>query len=110
MGDNKLITTIERKIFHFDLPKDAGINLKHEINSIIKKNKHFAEHTVKSRLVNYYPNKSMKTIFRDTKNKTNEPHNLFPNLVQRLDLRSSKKNVAFQSLFVYYTLKNIRQQ
>ena len=110
MGDNKLITTIERKIFHFDLPKDAGINLKHEINSIIKKNKHFAEHTVRSRLVNYYPNISMKTIFRNTENKTNEPHNLFPNLVQRLDLRSSKKNVAFQSLFVYYTWKNIRQQ
>ena len=52
----------------------------------------------------------MKTIFRNTENKTDEPHNLFPNLLQRLDLRSSKKNVAFQSLFVYYTLKNIRQQ
>ena len=110
MGDNKLITTIERKIFHFDLPKDNGINLKSEINSIIKKKKHFAEDTVKSRLVNYYPNISMETLLRNTENKTNESHNLFPNLVQRLDLRSSKKNVAFQSLFVYYTWKNIRQQ
>ena len=31
MGDNKLTVTTEVKTFHFDLPTDAGINLKHEI-------------------------------------------------------------------------------
>ena len=30
MGDNKLAITAELKTFHFDLPKDAGINLKHD--------------------------------------------------------------------------------
>ena len=34
MVDNKLITTIEDKTFNFDLPKDADINLKHDIYSI----------------------------------------------------------------------------
>ena len=34
MGDNELIGTTEPKTFHFDLPTDAGINLKHEIYSI----------------------------------------------------------------------------
>ena len=36
MGDNKVVIVAEIKTFHFDLPKDAGINLKHEIYSIIK--------------------------------------------------------------------------
>ena len=27
--DNKLVITTEPKIFHIDLPKDAGINLNH---------------------------------------------------------------------------------
>ena len=33
MGDKELIVTTELKTFHFDLPTDAGINLKHEIYS-----------------------------------------------------------------------------
>ena len=33
MGNNELIVTTELKTFHFDLPTDAGINLKHEIYS-----------------------------------------------------------------------------
>ena len=33
MGDNELIVTMEPKTFHFNLPIDAGINLKHEIYS-----------------------------------------------------------------------------
>ena len=41
----------------------------------------------------------MKTIFMNTENsKTNEPQNFVLNLSQRLDLRSSNKHVAFQSL------------
>ena len=43
----------------------------------------------------------MKTIFMKTENrKLNEPHNLFLNLSQRLDLRSSTKHVALQNLFI----------
>ena len=38
MGDNKLLITVEPKTFHFNLPKDAGINLKHKICSVIKHN------------------------------------------------------------------------
>ena len=44
MGDNKLIVTTEPKTFHFDLPTDAGINLKHEIYSIMKHNELLSEH------------------------------------------------------------------
>ena len=31
MGDNKLLITAEPKTFHFNLLKEARINLKHEI-------------------------------------------------------------------------------
>ena len=44
---NKLVITTDTKTFHFDLPKDASINLKHEIHSIIKHNKLLAEHTIR---------------------------------------------------------------
>ena len=42
--------------------------------------------------------------------KTNEPHKFVLNLSQRLDLRSSNKNVALRNLSIYYTWKNIRKQ
>ena len=47
MGDNKLVIATESNTFHFDLPKDAVINLKHEIYSIIKHNELLAEHKIK---------------------------------------------------------------
>ena len=34
MVDNELIVTTEPKTFHFDLPTEAGVNLKLEIYSI----------------------------------------------------------------------------
>ena len=40
----------------------------------------------------------------------NEPHKFVLNLSQRLDLKSSNKNVAFQNLSIYYTSKNITKQ
>ena len=53
----------------------------------------------------------MKTIFMNTENnKTNEPHKFALNLSQRLGLRSLNKHVALQSLFIYYTWKNIRKK
>ena len=42
--------------------------------------------------------------------KTNETHKFVLNLSQKLDLRSSNKNVPLQNLFIYYMWKNIRQQ
>ena len=38
----------EPKPIRFDLPKDVGSNLIHEIDSIIKHNGFVAEHTVKN--------------------------------------------------------------
>ena len=79
MGENKLVITTEPKTFYFDLPKDGGINLKHGIYSIIK-HKHLADHKIKMRLGNYYPNIRMETIFMNTENsKTGESHKFFPN-------------------------------
>ena len=50
MGDKKLVITTENKTFHFDLAKNAGINLKHEIRSVIKHNEVLAEHTIKNEI------------------------------------------------------------
>ena len=42
------------------------------------------------------------------KTKTNEPQKIVPNLLQRLDLRSSKKNVALQNLSTNHMWKYIK--
>ena len=47
MGDNKLVTRTEPRTFHFDLPTDTDINLKHKIYSIMKREL-LAEHTTKN--------------------------------------------------------------
>ena len=110
MRDNKLILTTEPKTICLDLPEYAGINLKHEIDSIIKRNKLLADHTIKTILINYYPNIRMETTFMNRENsKTNEPHKFFLNLSQRLDIKSSYEHVALQNLSICYTWKNIRQ-
>ena len=71
MAEYKPVT--KPKTFYFDLPKDAGINLKCVIYSIIKHNELLAEHTIKMRLYHDCPNISMGIIFMNTKNnKTNE--------------------------------------
>ena len=50
----------------------------------------------------------METILMNTENsKTNEPHKLFINLSQKLDMRNSNKHVALQNLSIYYMWKNI---
>ena len=54
-------------------------------------------------LLNHCSNISIKPIFIKKENsKTNEAHQFFPNLSQRLDFRSSNKHVAFQNLCIYY--------
>ena len=42
--------TIEPKTFYFYLPKDADINLKYEIHSVIKHNVLLPEHETKNKI------------------------------------------------------------
>ena len=100
MRDNKIKITTKPKYFHFDLPKYATNNLKHEFHSTIKLNQLFVEHTKKTKLENYCPNISMETIFmaRKAAKQMNDT-----NFSQRLDLRSSNKNIALQNLSICYT-------
>ena len=109
IGYNKLAITAEPKTFHFDLLKDVGIDLKHEIFFIMEHNELLTEHTIKTRIDNYCANISLETIFMNNEDsKTNEPRKFVLNLSQRLDLRSSNKHVAPQNLFIYYSWKDIR--
>ena len=51
----------------------------------------------------------METFFMNTKNsKTNEPHRLKYNLIDKLDLTNPNKNMALASLSIYYTWKNVK--
>ena len=55
------------------------------------------------KLVDYFPNISMETIFMDTENsKTNETQKFGLNLWQRLDLRNSNKHVSFK-MYLFIT-------
>ena len=51
----------------------------------------------------------METFFMNTKNsKTNEPHRLKYNLIDKLDLKNPNKNMVLASLSIYYTWKNVK--
>ena len=51
----------------------------------------------------------VKTFFMKTKNsKTNEPHRLKYNLIDKLDIKNPNKNMALASLSIYYTWKNVK--
>ena len=51
----------------------------------------------------------METFFMNTKNsKTNEPHRLKYNLIDKLDLKNPNKNMALASLSTYCTWKNVK--
>ena len=46
----------------------------------------------------------METFFMSTKNsKTNEPHRLKYNLIDKLNLKDPNKNIALANLSIYYT-------
>ena len=52
----------------------------------------------------------METILISTENiKTNESHQLIPDLPQKLGVRSSNKQIALQNFRNYYTWKSKRQ-
>ena len=46
----------------------------------------------------------METFFMNTKNsKTNEPHRLKYDLIDKLDFKNPNRNMALGSLSIYYT-------
>ena len=51
IGENKLTITARHKTFHFDLPKDAGNNLKHKIDSIMKHYEFVALHKIENEVM-----------------------------------------------------------
>ena len=51
----------------------------------------------------------METFFMNSKNsKTNKPYKFKYDLIDKLDLRSSNKNMALANLSIYYTWKNVK--
>ena len=51
----------------------------------------------------------METFFMNTKNsKTNESHRFKYDLIDKLDLKNPNKNMALDSLSIYYTWKNVK--
>ena len=51
----------------------------------------------------------MEVIFMNTENRiTNEPHKFFPNLLQRLDLRNSKKTFYCSKFVCLLHLENYK--
>ena len=58
---------------------------------------------------NVYDIYKMETFFMNTKNrKSNEPHRLKYNLIDKLDLKNPNKNMALASLSIYNTWKNVK--
>ena len=52
----------------------------------------------------------MDTIFMNSENsKTSDPHSLFLNLSDKINLKRSDKYVALSNLSIYYTWKNIKR-
>ena len=75
MGDNKLVITTGPKTF-FDISKDTGNHLEHEIDSVIKHNELLVKHTIKNEVI------QLLSKYKDGSNihehfKHNEPHKLF---------------------------------
>ena len=51
----------------------------------------------------------METFFMNSKNsKTNEQNRFKDDLINKLDLKNSKKNMALVNLSIYYTWKNVK--
>ena len=51
----------------------------------------------------------METFFMNSSNsKTNEPNRFKYDLIDKLDLRTPKKNMALANLSIYYTWKNVK--
>ena len=101
-GDNKLVKARGPKTFHFDLPKDAGVNLKNEIYSIIKHNELLAEHIIKNEIRQLFSKYNHGNHIHENRNsKTIESQKLVLNLLQRLDLEPLINMLLFKTcLFI----------
>ena len=66
----RLVIIAEPKTIHFDLPKDVGDNLKHEIDFIIKHNKLLTERTYNKKISRLLFKISMEAIYINTENRT----------------------------------------
>ena len=55
MKETKLVMATESKTVHFDLPKDDGISLKHEIDFIVTCNEFSAENKFKNKIRQLMP-------------------------------------------------------
>ena len=108
MEDNELIITAEPETFHFDLPNSLGVNLKHETDIIIKYNELLPKRTIKNEVRQLRPNRSMETIFINTKNsKTNKLHEFSLNLSQRSDFKISYNILLFKN-YIFITRGKIQ--
>ena len=112
MEENMIvIRNLKTFYFNFDLPKDVNKNLKYEIEFIITINESLAENKIKNKIEQLLLQSKHKTIFMNMENsKENEPHKFVPNLLERLDLRSSDKHVVLQNLCICNRWKNIIKQ
>ena len=99
--------------FHLDQPKDVDDTLKQETEFIINSNESLAENQTKNKIDqlllkhkhgnNFHEHKKQSQKFGSQGTATNKPQKfVFSFSQQRLDLRSSKKHVALQSLPTYY--------
>ena len=97
--------------FSFYWPKDVDENLKHENEFIIKSNESLAENKMKNEIEQLLSKYKYGNNIHEHGQQQNEWANKFAlNFSQRLDLKSTDKNVTFQNLSTYYTLKNIRKE
>ena len=83
--------------------------MNHEIEFIIKSNESLAENKIKNEIEQLMLKYKHGNNMNMENSKKNEPHKFVFKLSQRLDLRSSNKHVALQSLSIYYTWTNIRK-
>ena len=52
----------------------------------------------------------MNTIFMNSRNsKTSNPHKLFFNLTDQMDLKKRNRYIALSNLSIYYTRQNIKK-
>ena len=52
----------------------------------------------------------MDTIFMNSKNsKTSDPHRLFLNLTDKIDLKRKDQYIALSNLSIYYIWKNVKK-
>ena len=98
--------------FEFDWPKVVDENFKHQIEFIIKSNKSLAKNKVRKEIKQLLSKYKHENNIHEHRKQQNEwtTHKFVLNWSKRLDLRSSNKRVALQSLSIYYTWKNIRKQ